>query len=92
MEEADSPRGVGTPVVFEFDGRRIEAREGDSIASALLAIGQRVLREGPDGRPRGIFCGIGVCFDCLVDVDGVPAQRACMVVVRPNMRVTRNRP
>ena len=39
------------------------------------------------GRPRGLFCGIGICFDCLITVDGVPNQRACLVPVRPGMRL-----
>ena len=46
-----------------------------------------VFRHTPTGAPRGIFCGMGVCFDCLVTVDGLAEQRACMTPVRRGMRV-----
>jgi aerobic-type carbon monoxide dehydrogenase small subunit (CoxS/CutS family) len=45
------------------------------------------LRNGPDGTPRGLFCGIGICFDCLVTIDGRPGLRACMVRVHEQMDV-----
>lgn len=69
---------------FRWGEELIEAREGDSIAAALLAAGIRVLRETPTiGQPRGLYCGMGVCFDCVVSIDGVPNQRACVVPARP---------
>ncbi|GAA1789150.1 NAD(P)/FAD-dependent oxidoreductase [Luedemannella flava] len=61
-------------------------RGGQSVAAALIAAGVgawRATRGG--GRPRGVFCGIGACFDCLITVDGVPHQRACLVPSRPGM-------
>jgi predicted molibdopterin-dependent oxidoreductase YjgC len=70
-------------VRFSFDGTALEAPRGMTIGAALLANGivsWRRTRAG--GRPRGIFCGVGVCFDCLVDVDGRRAVRACLVPVR----------
>ena len=82
-------REASPPIRFEVDGRAVEARAGDTVASALLANGIRALRAGPDGSPRGLFCGIGICFDCLVTVDGRPGQRACMVRVREGMVVAR---
>lgn len=75
------------PVTFTVNGETIAAREGDTVASALLALGRSTLRRGPAGDPRGVFCGIGVCFDCLVTIDGRTRQRACMTLVRPGMRV-----
>ncbi|MGW1060834.1 (2Fe-2S)-binding protein [Micromonospora rubida] len=70
--------------MFTFDGRPVPTDGERSIAAALLAAGVRSWRRSRvDGRPRGLFCGIGVCFDCLVRVNGVPAQRACLVVARP---------
>lgn len=69
-------------VHFTFDGRPMAAEMGQTIGAALLAAGirsWRVTRSG--GRPRGLFCGIGACFDCLVNVNGDRAVRACLVPV-----------
>jgi predicted molibdopterin-dependent oxidoreductase YjgC len=74
---------AGDRVRFSFDGRPMDAPRGMTIGGALLANGVRswrLTRSG--GRPRGVFCGIGVCFDCLVDVGGDRAVRACLVPVR----------
>ncbi len=65
---------------FEFDGRSIPFVPGQSIGGALMSAGissWRTTRR--DAAPRGLFCGIGVCFDCLVTVDGERTQRACLV-------------
>lgn len=70
--------------MFTFDGRPVPSDGERSIAAALLAVGINSRRRSRvEGRPRGVFCGIGVCFDCLVRVNGVSAQRACLVVARP---------
>jgi predicted molibdopterin-dependent oxidoreductase YjgC len=70
-------------VRFTFDGREITAQAGQSIAAALLAAGVRSWRTTRVERaPRGLFCGIGVCFDCLVDVNGQPGVRACLTEVQ----------
>ncbi|MGW0434784.1 (2Fe-2S)-binding protein [Micromonospora sp. NPDC003197] len=69
---------------FSFDGRPIATDGQRSIAAALLDAGIRSWRTTRvRGRPRGVFCGIGVCFDCLVQVNGMPDQRACLVTARP---------
>lgn len=66
------------PVRITVDGETVEGLEGQSIAGVLLGSGRVSWREtAVAGRPRGLFCGIGVCFDCLVTVDGVPDVRAC---------------
>jgi aerobic-type carbon monoxide dehydrogenase small subunit (CoxS/CutS family) len=78
----------GRPLSFYFDGEPIAAFEGETIAAALLAGGRRVLRTTAiTGTPRGAFCGMGVCFDCLVVVDGEPSRRACMIFAKDGMRV-----
>ncbi|MDA1365442.1 (2Fe-2S)-binding protein [Glycomyces algeriensis] len=65
-----------------FDGEEVEVQEGQTVAGVLLAKGVRSWRTTRGaGRPRGLFCGIGVCFDCLVKVNGVPDVRACQRVV-----------
>jgi predicted molibdopterin-dependent oxidoreductase YjgC len=67
-------------IVITFDGRRIEAVAGDSVGAALARAGVRAWRTTRRGRrPRGLFCGIGVCYDCLLTVDGSADQRACLV-------------
>ena len=66
-----------------------EAFLGETVAAVMLAGGEIATRTTVGGVPRGIFCGIGVCFDCLVVVDGVPNTRACMTPVRDGMQVSR---
>jgi predicted molibdopterin-dependent oxidoreductase YjgC len=74
---------------FTFDGGSIEFRSGQSIGAALIAAGIRSWRTTRvQGRPRGVFCGIGICFDCLVVVDGAANQRACRVLAADGMTVT----
>ena len=85
--DAIATRESAPRVTFEFDGSSVEARQGDTIASALLAHGRRKLRTGSDGTPRGLFCGIGVCFECVVSVDGDAGSRACLVFLREGMVV-----
>lgn len=71
------------------DGRAVSVRRGQTIGAALLAAGIRTLRSTRfDGRPRGLFCGIGMCFDCLVVVNGAPPQRACVRTAAPDDDVT----
>lgn len=78
----------GRPLGFFFDGRPVAAFEGETVAAALLAAGHRTLRTtAVTGASRGIFCGMGVCFDCLVVIDGEPSRRACVTFVREGMRV-----
>ena len=76
-------------VRFTFDGTEIEGRYGESLAAALTAAGVTSFRETSTGATRSIFCGMGVCQDCLVDVDGNPNQRACMTKLDAPMTVRR---
>ena len=70
---------------FTFQGRALTARPGQSLAAALTDAGERTFRTTAKGAPRGIFCGMGVCQDCLVTVDGIPNRRACMTPVDAGM-------
>ncbi|MCP5152874.1 MAG: FAD-dependent oxidoreductase [Ectothiorhodospiraceae bacterium] len=74
-------------MAFEFEGERIDALAGETIAAALTAAGRLVISHGAHGSPRGVFCGMGVCAECLVSVDGGPAERACLAKVRAGARV-----
>jgi hypothetical protein len=66
-----------------FEGRPVPFEPGQSIGAALTAAGIRSWRTTRfDERPRGLFCGIGVCFDCLITVNGRRSLRACMVEAR----------
>ena len=79
-------------LTFSFDGEAVDAARGQSIAAALTACDVRVFRETAKGSPRGVFCGMGVCQDCLVTVNGVPNQRACMTLVGEGADVRRQAP
>ena len=69
-------------VTFTFNGENFKGVEGQSIAAALMATGIRELRKTRfNEEPRLTFCGIGICFDCVVVVDGVANQRACLVEI-----------
>jgi 2Fe-2S iron-sulfur cluster binding domain len=73
---------------FSFDGAPVPFTGGQSVGAALIAAGvTSVRRTRRQGRPRGLFCGIGVCFDCLLRIDGAPNQRACLVTAGPGMVV-----
>lgn len=81
----------GGPAVIRFEGREIAALEGENLAAALLAAGETTFRRTPvSGALRGPFCMMGVCYDCLVQVDGMPGQQACMTLVRNGMEVRRD--
>lgn len=80
--------GRGDAFTFRFQGESVAAHPGETIGASLLAAGIRHLRTTRrDGRPRGLYCGIGHCFDCLVTVNGVPSQRACLTPVAAGDRV-----
>jgi D-hydroxyproline dehydrogenase subunit gamma len=79
----------GVPVTMTLDGRPVTAYEGESVAALLFVEGVVATRTTRSGEPRGVYCGMGVCFDCLVVVDGVPNTRACVTWVQEGMTVER---
>ena len=75
-------------LAFEFDGQTLRALHGDTVANALLVNGIRAFRQTPvSGAARGPFCLMGACFECLVEIDGVPNRQACMVQLQAGMRI-----
>lgn len=81
----------GRVVRITVDGEPREAYEGESVAAAVMADGDLELRRTASGDPRGYFCGMGVCFDCVMTVDGVLNTRTCVSWVRDGMSVERPR-
>jgi hypothetical protein len=77
----------GAAVKVLVDGRPVTAYDGETVATVLTAEGEPAIRRTRNGSPRGVFCGIGVCFDCLAVVDGVPNTRACVTFVREGMTI-----
>ena len=79
---------AGAPVAITVDGKAISARAGDTVAAALLAAGIDHCRTTPvTGARRAPYCLMGVCFDCLVTIDGVGSRQGCLVPVREGMAV-----
>ena len=78
----------GQLVTFSFDGHEIEGYEGEPIAAALKAAGVMTHRyTQKEHKPRGIFCAIGRCTDCVMVVDGVPNVRTCITPLKAGMQV-----
>ena len=79
----------GPEIHFSCDGQTIVAYAGETIAAALLAAGRRTLRISPrTGGGRGLFCAMGVCFDCVMQIDGQPGVRSCLTPVREGIVVS----
>ena len=75
-------------VSITVDGKPVAAREGDSVAAALLGSGTLACRTTPVTRaPRAPYCMMGVCFECLVTVDDIGNRQGCLIPVRQGMRV-----
>ena len=82
------PDSGAESLMLTVDGARITARAGDSVAAALLASGRMVCRTSAvSAAPRAPYCMMGVCFECLMTIDGVGNRQACLVRVAEGMRV-----
>ncbi|MGE0701922.1 MAG: (2Fe-2S)-binding protein [Hyphomicrobiaceae bacterium] len=80
------------PVAVSIDGRPFTARAGDSVAVALLEAGHAACRvSGVSESPRGPYCLMGVCFECLVTIDGVANRQGCLIEVRDGMSIETQR-
>ena len=75
-------------IALTIDSRSVLGRTGDSVAATLLANGIKQCRYTPvSGAPRAPYCMMGVCFECLVTVDGTGNRQGCMVPIREGMRI-----
>jgi len=86
------PEAGGGTITIAVDGIAVTARAGDTVAAALLAAGFLSSRTSPvSGAPRGPYCMMGVCFDCLATIDGIGSRQSCLVLVREGMRIETQR-
>jgi D-hydroxyproline dehydrogenase subunit gamma len=78
---------AATVTVF-LDDAKLSVAAGDTVAAALLTAGVTVFRTAPrHGSPRGPHCMIGNCYDCLVEIDGLPYRQACLTAVAEGMHI-----
>lgn len=82
----------GLPIRFWYDGQAVDGLEGETVAAALAANHIRQMRHTPAGERRGLYCGMGACFDCLVTVDGVASQRACLTKAENGQQIRSTSP
>ncbi len=90
MDNRRVDRGVarGQQFEMEVDGKRIVAHEGETVAAALMAAGVRTHRiTAKRHESRGMYCGIGLCYECLMVINGVPNTRACQTPATPGARI-----
>ena len=69
------------------DERRVQVPAGTSVAAAVIAAGHMVLRTSVTGQPRAPLCGMGICYECRVTIDGQPHCRSCQLFVHPGMKI-----
>lgn len=75
-------------VTLSVNGKEIHAYKGETILAALMAAGYKTLKKSPlKQNPRGALCGMGVCFECIVTVNGIHNVRSCMTEVEDNMEI-----
>ncbi len=87
----------GRQIRLKVDGKSVKAFEGETVHAALTAAGIRRLKNSKSNllklnhselnRARGVFCGMGICYECLVTINHIPDQRACMTLVKDQMEI-----
>ena len=75
------------PVTLTVDGAPVSVSPGTTVAAAVMIAG-KATRTSTSGEPRAPLCGMGICFECRVSIDGLPHQRGCQILCRPGMRVS----
>lgn len=79
-------------IMLDIDDRQVRVGPGLSVAAAMLAAGVAGFRRSVTGAPRGPVCGMGVCFECRVTIDGVPHRLSCQTWCAPGMKVRTDDP
>jgi predicted molibdopterin-dependent oxidoreductase YjgC len=88
FKRLDKPVIGSKTVSLTIEGKEIIAFEGDTVAAAMLAAGFAYTRITPEkGKRRAPYCMMGICFDCIVEINGIPNQRACQTLVQAGMQV-----
>lgn len=82
-----SERVASSDVTIVVDDRECRVPADGTVASALLQLGITAFRRSVLGEPRAPLCGMGICHECRVELDGVPARRSCLVRVENGMRI-----
>jgi predicted molibdopterin-dependent oxidoreductase YjgC len=81
------PRRTVDKVRLSVDGRVVTVPAGTSVAAAIALAGGTALRRSVTGQARGALCGMGICFECRVTIDGAANRRSCQIACRPGMSV-----
>ena len=80
-------------VTIWFEGNPVQAQEGEPVAAALLIAGVKYLREAQvSAKPRMPYCWMGICYECLLEIDGEQNQQSCLITVKEGMHVRRQTP
>ena len=78
---------MSTDVELKVNGKGLKVRPGTTVAAALAMAGSDATRRSVSGEPRGPLCGMGICFECRVTIDGQPYRLACQIACRTGMEV-----
>jgi predicted molibdopterin-dependent oxidoreductase YjgC len=73
---------------LQINGKTIRVEQGTSVAAAVLIAGETGFRTSVTGEPRGPICGMGICFECRVTIDGIAHARSCQIVCEDGMKVS----
>lgn len=81
-------RPDAVPVELSINGQLVRVTPGSTVWAAMALADQRITRQAPlTEQPRSAYCAMGVCFECMVEVDGLPNRQACLTEVQPGMQV-----
>jgi sarcosine oxidase subunit alpha len=72
-------------ISVQVNDLRLQVPAGTSVAAAVFLAGQATFRTSVKGQPRGALCGMGICFECRLTIDGIANRRSCQIPVRPEM-------
>lgn len=77
-------------IKLKINNKEVSVDEGTTVAAAILNLGEPALRQSVRGKMRGPLCGMGICFECRVTINGEPHSRSCMTLVSDGMEVVTN--